>query len=114
MKQLVYNNYYNNNNDVVQGVVRVTSLSLHGAIFIIIPGHHPAVCISTPIHLCLHYHWHHHDLSMTKHASVHYLFAAVQNVRNNLSDTPMMFVMLDTTFKSMNVLQCARSIKLTY
>ena len=45
-----------------------------------------------------------YDLSMTKHASVHYLFAAVQNIRNNLSDTPIMLVMIDTMFKSINVL----------
>ena len=83
------------------GVVRVTSLSLHSAIFIVIPGHHPQTCFSTPIYLCLHYHCHPHDLSMTNCASVHYLFAAVQNVRNNLSDTPTMLVMIDTTFKSM-------------
>ena len=31
---------------------------------------------------------------MSKHASVHYLFAAVQNVRNNLSDTPATLVMI--------------------
>ena len=33
-----------------------------------------------------------------------YLFATVQNVRNNLSDTPTTLVMIDMTFKSMNVL----------
>ena len=56
--------------------------------------------------VCLHYHWHPHDLSMAKHASLYYLFAAVQNVRNNLNDTqcPTMLVMIDMTLKSMNVL----------
>ena len=44
------------------------------------------------------------DLSRTKHASVHYLFAAVLNIRSNLSDTPAMLVTIDTMFKSMNVL----------
>ena len=83
-------------------VVRVTSLSLHSAIFIIILGHYPPKCFSIPIHLCLHYHWHLHNLSMTKRASVHYLIAAVRNIRNNLSDTPTMLVMIDTTFKSMH------------
>ena len=51
---------------------------------------------------------------MTKHASVHYLFAAVQSVRNNLSDTSMMLVMIDTMFKSMNVLRHTQGLKLTY
>ena len=98
------------------GVAIVTSLSLHSAIFTVIPGYHPSTCFPTPIHLCLHYHWHPHDLSdsMTKHASVHYLFAAVQNLRNNLSDTSTMLVMIDTTFKSMNVLRRTRGLKLTY
>ena len=98
------------------GVVRVTSLSLHSAIFIVIPGHHPRTCFSNPIHLCLHYYWHPHNLSITKHASLHYLFAAVQNVRNNFSDTqcPMMLVMMDMTFKSMIVLQRTHGLKLTY
>ena len=50
------------------------------------------------------YHWHPHDSSKIKHASVYYLFAAVQNIRNNLSDTLVMLVTIDTTFKSMNVL----------
>ena len=36
-----------------------------------------------------------------KHASVHYLFAAVQNVRCNLSDT---LVTIDTMFRSINML----------
>ena len=58
VKQLLYNND-------VASLVRVTSLSLHSAILIVIPGHHPPTCFSTPIHLCLHYHWHPHDLSMT-------------------------------------------------
>ena len=49
---------------------------------------------------------------MTKHASVHYLFAAIQNVRNNLSDTPAMFVMKNTAFKTLNVLQCTQDLKL--
>ena len=39
---------------------------------------------------------------MIRHSSVHYLIAAVQNVRNNLSGTPAMLIMIDTTFKSMN------------
>ena len=42
-----------------------------------------------------------HDLSMTKHTSVLYLFAAVQNIRNNLNDTPTMLVMIDTMYKLM-------------
>ena len=53
---------------------------------------------------------------MKKHASVHYLFAAVQNVRNNLSDSPAaMLIMIDTMVKSVNVLQlqCAQGLKLT-
>ena len=41
---------------------------------------------------------------MIKHASMHYHFAAVQNIRNNFSDTSAILVMIDTTFKSMNVL----------
>ena len=49
---------------------------------------------------------------MTKHPSVHYLFTAIQNVRNNLSDTPVMLVMIDTMFKLMNVLQHTRNLKL--
>ena len=64
------------------------------------------------IHVCFHYHWYPHYLSMTKHASVHYFFAAIQNVRNNLSDTPAMFVMIDTAFKSLNVLQRTQDLKL--
>ena len=40
---------------------------MHSAIFIV-HGHHPPTCFSTTIHLCLHYHWHPHDLSITKHA----------------------------------------------
>ena len=43
---------------------------------------------------------------MIKHASVHYLFAAVQSVRNNLSDILEMLVMIDAMFKLVNVLQC--------
>ena len=71
------------------GVVRVTSLSLHSAIFIVIPDHHPWTCFSTPVHLCLHYHSRlaspiPHDLSMMWHACMHYCFS---NIRNNLSDT---------------------------
>ena len=50
---------------------------------------------------------------MTKHASVHYLFAAVENIRNNLSDTPAILVMIDTTFKSVHVLWCIRGLELT-
>ena len=68
------------------------------------PGYHPPTCFFSPIHLCLLYHWHPHDLSMIKQASVHYLFATVQNVRNYLSDTLAMFVMIHTMFKLMNVL----------
>ena len=33
------------------GVVRVTSLSLYSAIFIVIPGHYPRTCETTPIYL---------------------------------------------------------------
>ena len=44
---------------------------------------------------------------MTKHASVHYLFAAVQNKHS--SDV----VMIDMTFMSMNVLQHTQGLKLT-
>ena len=51
---------------------------------------------------------------MTKHANVHYLFAAVQNVRNNLSDSlAAMLIMIDTTVKSVNVLQHAQGLKVT-
>ena len=51
---------------------------------------------------------------MTNHASVHYLFAAVQNIRNNLSDTLTMLVIIDTMFESVNVLRCIWGLKLTY
>ena len=50
---------------------------------------------------------------MTKDASVHHLFADVQDVRNNLSDTPTMLVMIDTTAKPVNVLRCSQGLKLT-
>ena len=50
---------------------------------------------------------------MPKHGCVHYLFPAVQNVKNNLSDTPAILLMLDTMFKSMNVLRRTRGLKLT-
>ena len=53
------------------GVVRVTSLSLHSAIFIDVPGHHLPTCFSIPIHL------------------------------------------IDTMFKSMNVLRRTRGLKST-
>ena len=49
---------------------------------------------------------------MTKHASVHYFFAAIQNVRNNFSDTAVMFIMKDTVFKSLNVLQRTQDLDL--
>ena len=81
-------NYNNNNNNI----------HCH-------PGHHPPTSFSSSIHLCLHHHWHPHDLSITKHSSVHYLIAAVQNLRNSLSGTPVMLIMIDMTFKSMNVLR---------
>ena len=54
--------------------------------------------------------WFISDKAYQSTASVHYLFAAVQNVRNNLSDTPAMLVMIDTTFTSVNVLQHTRGL----